>query len=135
MEHALKMLSLSAGLIITCMVIGFGMLTYREGKKFGDVVLHSVRDMTRSYEESKFTRYEGVLVGGGDVISCITKYQKEIPVYVVQGSKRVEYCGNFVFAENLPGMEGYIRLADRYVGRILRDEKDVVSGLEFVMKK
>ena len=135
MEHGLKMLSLSAGLILTCMVIGFGMLTYREGRKFGDAVVRSVQDMSRTYEESKWTRYDNVIVGGGDVISCIIKYQEEIPVYVIQGSKRMEYSGNFVFAENLPGTEGHIRLADRYQGHILRDEKEAVSGVEFVLKK
>lgn len=135
MEHALKLLSMAAGLVLTCLVIGFGMLTYRESREFGNAVLKSVRDMTTEYGESVWTRYDGCLVNGGEVISCIRKYQEELPVLVVQGGQTYRYEGDFVLAENRPETAGYIRIADIYEGRVLRDGTDKVSSLKFTRKR
>ena len=73
MEHACKMLSLSAGLIVTCMLIGFGLLAFRETRQLGTEVLQSLQEMTEDYTEYEWNRYEDVCVSGGEVVNVIRK--------------------------------------------------------------
>ena len=134
MEHACKMLSLSAGLIITCMLIGFGMLAFRETRQLGTEVLQSLHEVTEEYEEYEWNRYEDVCVSGGEVVNVIRKYQTQIPVSVVQNGRTYTYAGSFRLSYNRPENSGYIRYADTYRGKVMRDGKDKLSGMYFYLE-
>lgn len=131
MEHACRMLSMAAGLILTCMLIGLGMLAGRESRRFGAEVIGSMEEMTEEYSEYRFTRFDETLVTGGDVVSAIRKFQDEIPVSVVQNGKCYVYEGNFRPADNVPGTGAHIRYGDDYRGAVQRNKKEEVCGLCF----
>ena len=134
MEHVCKMLSLSAGLIVTCMLIGFGLLAFRETRQLGTEVLQSLQEMTEDYTEYEWNRYEDVCVSGGEVVNVIRKYQKKIPVSVIQYGRTYTYAGGFRVNDNIPTNSGYIRYADTYRGKVIRDGKDKLSGLYFYLE-
>ena len=134
MEQAYKLLSMSAGLIITCAVIGYGLLAYRECRSFGMAVLQEMQQTTEDYETSKWSRYEGAQVSGGEVVSVIRRYQKDIPVSVVQKNRTYTYTGSFRLADNVPARAAYIRYGDTYTGEVLYDEKDCLCGIRFYHK-
>lgn len=131
MEHALKLLSMAAGLMITCALIGFGLLSFRESRKLGNELLGSLQSLTQEYGQYEWTRYEDARVSGGDVINVIRRYQEELAVSVVMGGKTYLYQGNFRPADNLPGQAGYIRASGTFRGKVIRDKKDVVRELRF----
>ncbi len=134
MEHACKLLSLSAGLIVTCMLIGFGLLAFREARQLGTEVLESLQEMTEEYGEYAWNRYEDVCVSGGEVVNVIRKYQTQVPVSVIQYGRTYTYAGGFRPNNNVPANSGYIRYGDTYRGKVIRDGKDKLSGLYFYLE-
>lgn len=122
---------MAAGLILTCLVIGFGMMAWRECRQLGTVMLHSIEERTEYYKEYEWDRYEREKINGADIISAIRLYQNQFPVYVIKHGKTRVYTGNFVYADNIAGQDDYIGLEEIYSGTVLRDEKDAVCGLEF----
>lgn len=134
MEHACKMLSMAAGLILTCMLIGLGMLAGRESRRFGAEVIGSMEEMTAEYSQYRFTRFDETRVTGGDVVSAIRKFQDEIPVSVVQNGSCHIYQGDFRPADNVPESSAHIRYADNYRGKVQRDAKEEICGLCFYLE-
>ena len=134
MEHACKMLSMAAGLILTCLVIGFGMITYRESMRFGMEVMESLNNLTDEYAWYEWERYEDARVSGGEVVSVIRRYQKEIPVSVVQKQKTYTYNGGFKLSDNVPAKAGYIRYGDVYIGKVLYDANENLDAICFYLQ-
>lgn len=131
MEHALKMLSMAAGLMITCALIGFGLLAFRESRQLGNELLGSLSSLTQDYGQYEWTRYDGTRVSGGDVINAIRRYQEVMKVSVKVGGSTYLYQGDFRPATNVPGQPGYIRASGTFEGQVLRDEKDEICELRF----
>lgn len=131
MEQALKMLSMAAGILITCGLISFAVLTYNESRRLEGELLSSISDLNTEYAEYEWTRYDGVCVSGSEVIMAIGKYQGDLAVTVRNGDTVTTYTGGFKGEKNVPGRGEYIALSSNYMGEVIRDAKDRIIGLGF----
>lgn len=125
------MLTLSAGLIMTCMLIGFAMITWREGSKFAQSALTELEKTYAEQEEYEYLKYEEGFTSGGEVIRAITKLQKNVTVTVVNGKNRVSYNGGYARSANLPGSSNYIALSASFAGEVRRDGKGKIYEIIF----
>lgn len=133
MENSLKMLTMAAGIFITCMVIGFSLLVLREGKEFGNSFIQRLQEEERNYVEMKWTKYDGNLVSGAEVINVIRQFQDEMEINVNNLIENSVYSPNnpFKLMDNNSENGRYIEPFDEYEGSIMRNENGEIYRLIF----
>lgn len=136
MENSLKVLTMAAGIFITCVVISFSLLALREGKRLGSHFLNELREEERLYGESKWTRYEGALVSGAEVINAVRRFQKDIMIGVDNRMRENIYTKYNLFrlSDNVSHSAFYIEPFDDYVGSITRDGNGRIEGIWFLKR-
>lgn len=136
MDHSLKVLTMAAGIFVTCVMISFSLLVMREGKELGNHFLRELREEERLYGENKWTRYDGIIVSGAEVINAIRRFQKELRVVV--NNRMIENTYNkhnlFQLYANSSSSISYIEPFDDYIGRVTRDINGEVEGIWFVKR-
>ena len=80
MENSLKMLTIAAGIFITCVVISFSLLLMREGISFGNVFVNELNEKERDYREYNIAKYDSEILTGAEVINFTGKYQNDMEV-------------------------------------------------------
>lgn len=143
MDSALKGLMLSAGVILTCIVIGVGFFVAREAKATAVASSNQLSSYQKEISESSLTKYDGMEVNGSDVINFtkknLTKYDVTdiAPVYVrIETSLHSESYVNNNYLKNIRDFEDkrYVNPIQLFLGAVVRDENDVIVGIVFVEK-
>lgn len=140
MDNALKGLLLSAGVILTCMVIGIGFYIAREATSTAAAAQNQLSEYRKEIAESGLTKYEGMQVNGSDVINLtrklLSKYSStEIaPVTVnIKTTDHQETYVNNVYLKNIRDFRDrrYVNPVGLFTGSIERDENDVIVSVVF----
>lgn len=137
MENSLKMLTIAAGIFITCVVISFSILVMHEGMLLGNAFVNSLNEKEKDYREYNVAKYDSEVLTGAEVINVTRKYQNdmEITVVTVNGSRVFTKNNNFNISANFPENDFYIEPYDDYVGWVGRDANGKINKLKFELRK
>ena len=137
MENSLKMLTIAAGIFITCVVISFSLLLMREGISFGNVFVNELNEKERDYREYNIAKYDSEILTGAEVINFTGKYQNDMEVIVITdlGSRIFSKNNKFNIAANIPENGFYIEPYDDYIGHVNRDGKGKINRIQFELKR
>ena len=77
MDNSLKGLILSAGVVITCIVVGLGFYISREAKNTSNNGISQITAINSEFMDVDKTMYDGTKVSGREVAKVIQKYESE----------------------------------------------------------
>lgn len=131
------MLTISAGIFITCIVISFSLLVMHEGMLLGSAFLSNLSERERDYKEYNITKYDTEILTGAEVINIVRKYQNDMEVMVVNenSSKIFNKSIRFNIYDNRPENSFYIEPYDDYLGEVGRDINGKINKLKFELKR
>ena len=137
MENSLKMLTIAAGIFITCVVISFSLLVMHEGMSLGNTFVNSLNEKEKDYREYNVAKYDSEILTGAEVINVTRKYQNDMEITVVtgNGSRIFTKYNNFNTSANYPENDFYIEPYDDYVGRVGRDANGKINRLKFELRR
>ena len=137
MENSLKMLTIAAGIFITCVVISFSLLVMHEGMSLGNTFVNSLNEKEKDYREYNVAKYDSEILTGAEVINVTRKYQNDIEITIVtgNGSRIFTKNNNFNISANYPENDFYIEPYDDYVGRVGRDANGKINRLKFELRR
>ena len=69
MENSLKMLTIAAGIFITCVIISFSILVMHEGMSLGSAFVNSLNEKEKDYREHNIAKYDSEILTGAEVIN------------------------------------------------------------------
>lgn len=139
MNNGLKALLLAAATIITCIIVELGFRMAREAKQIGNYAVEELHSYRTAAEERSLTRYDGVVVYGGDVINLMKKElqatENGFQVTVVDGKTRVSYTvsADIEKAQETTGA-AYVAPLAEYLGKVIRNENKVIVEIIFTKK-
>ena len=137
MENSLKMLTIAAGIFITCVVISFSLLVMHEGMSLGNTFVNSLNEKEKDYREYNVAKYDSEILTGAEVINVTRKYQNDMEITVVTGNGSRIFTKNnkFNISANYPENDFYIEPYDDYVGRVGRDANGKINRLKFELRR
>lgn len=136
MGSSLKGLTMAASIFMTCVLISFSLLILREGKLLGNQFVKELREEERLYGERKWTRYDGAIVSGAEVINAISRFQKQIPITVNNKIQEATYSKENLFQlfENNSASLTYIEPFEDYIGEIKRRLNGDIYLIRFIKR-
>lgn len=137
MENALKLMTMAAGIFITCILIGFSFLVLREGSGLGRTFISELEEEEQNFGEYKWTRFEGNIVSGAEVINTLQRYGKEMQISVNNLTVTTIYgAGNqFKISRNISTEASYIEPFDDYEGEVVRGVNGEVAMIKFKKRR
>lgn len=137
MENSLKMLTIAAGIFITCVVISFSILVMHEGMSLGSAFVNSLNEKEKDYREYNVAKYDSEILTGAEVINVTRRYQNDMEITIVtdNGSRIFTKNNNFNISANYPENDFYIEPYDDYVGRVGRDANGKINRLKFELRR
>lgn len=146
MDNSLKGLILAAGTIITCVVISLGFFIAREAKDTASNGANQINKLNSEFVESDKVIYDGATVSGSEVVNVIKKFKNEKIGILVKTNKSQTFYG-YSFDENDGDIikevssahseatdsdsVKYVNPYVNFVGRIVRDKNEVITGIVF----
>ena len=153
MENSLKGLLLAAGTVITCIVIGLGFYIAREARDTANKGAGQISKLNAEFSESDKIMYDNISVSGTEVINVINKFKNDDMGIIVntKKTKNIQFnrnltnsTSNGVVVYKLGGNAStkvkdsqdinnniYINPNGQFLGQVLRDENNVVVGIQF----
>ena len=131
------MLTIAAGIFITCVVISFSILVMHEGMSLGSAFVNSLNEKEKDYREYNVAKYDSEILTGAEVINVTRKYQNDMEITIVtgNGSRIFTKNNNFNISANYPENDFYIEPYDDYVGRVGRDANGKINRLKFKLRR
>jgi len=131
------MLTIAAGIFITCVVISFSILVMHEGMSLGSAFVNSLNEKEKDYREYNVAKYDSEILTGAEVINVTRKYQNDMEITIVtdNGSRIFTKNNNFNISANYPENDFYIEPYDDYVGRVGRDANGKINRLKFELRR
>ena len=131
------MLTIAAGIFITCVVISFSLLVMHEGMSLGNTFVNSLNEKEKDYREYNVAKYDSEILTGAEVINVTRKYQNDMEITIVtdNGSRIFTKNNNFNISANYPENDFYIEPYDDYVGRVGRDANGKINRLKFELRR
>lgn len=139
MSNGLKALLIAASTIITCIIVGLGFQMAREAKQIGNYVTEEMHAYRIAAEERDYTKYDGVVVYGSDVVNLMKKELDDTAtgfrVTVDDGKHEFSYA-TAAETEKALDMDGaaYIAPMAEYKGEVIRNENEVIVEIVFTKK-
>ena len=140
MSHGLKALLLAASTIITCIIVGLGFSMAREAKQIGNYMVDDLHQYRIAIEEQDYTKYDGATVYGNDVVNLMKRELTEaengfcITVESDGMIRTYKKAGDIALVQEY-GSVHYIAPAEEYVGKVLRNENEVITEIGFRKKE
>lgn len=147
MENSLKGLILAAGTIITCVVISLGFFIAREAKDTASNGANQINKLNSEFVQSDRVIYDGATVSGSEVLNVIKKFKNDKLGILVKTNKSETFY-NYEFDEVTGDItkkmntdheyavdsdsEMYINPYVNFVGKLIRDKNEVITGIVFV---
>ena len=96
------MLTIAAGIFITCVVISFSILVMHEGMSLGSAFVNSLNEKERDYREYNVAKYDSEILTGAEVINVTRKYQNDMEITIItdNGSRIFTKNNNFNISTN-----------------------------------
>ncbi len=144
MDNSLKGLILSAGVVITCIVVGLGFYISREAKNTSNNGISQITAINSEFMDVDKTMYDGTKVSGREVAKVIQKYESEltsetITIVVYTGKMPATGTGiifdktNTAIATDVTS-EKYINPDASFLGAFITDDNGVVTKLTFTQQ-
>lgn len=143
MSDATKVLILAATTIITCILVGVGLLAMRTAKELNASAIEQMQDLNSDLQDSDIKKYHEIDVYGSDVINFIKKQLGDykdgetapIYVYVKTNLKEMTYTNG----SQIKSMQNfthvyYIKPTAVFHGEVVKNENDVILGVRFTQK-
>ncbi|MBE5962309.1 MAG: hypothetical protein E7256_13170 [Lachnospiraceae bacterium] len=145
MDNSLKGLILSAGVVITCIVVGLGFYISREAKNTSNNGISQITAINSEFMDVDKTMYDGTKVSGREVAKVIEKYASELTnetiSIIVYTGKKPESAGSGVLFNKLNTTvttdvtsENYINPDASFLGAFITDDNGVVTKLTFTQQ-
>lgn len=133
MENSLKMLTIAAGIFITCAVISFSIFVMHEGLNLGHIFARNIGEKEREFEEYKLTKFDTELLSGAEVINITRRYQDTMSIHINNGTNGITYSNSnkFNISDNSIYSGYYIEPYDEYIGSITRNVSGEIIGMNF----
>lgn len=132
---ASKIFQLAVEIVLICGVIGIAIFLFAKGKDVTTSFSDRVAAEENNIAESSITKFDGIVVSGSDVVNAIRGNAGTIDVSVAriitEGGDLVEpvsYDPSFV---NLPKNNDYINPNAKFVGKVVRNDNQIITGLVF----
>ena len=137
MENSLKMLTISAGIFITCVIISFSILVMHKGLSLGNAFVNNINEREKDYREYNLAKYDSETLTGAEVINITRKYQNDLEITISndRGSRLFNINNKFNISANFPENNFYIEPYDDYVGWIGRNGNGNINRMKFELRK
>lgn len=131
MENSLSGLLMSAGTVITCMIISLGFFLAREGKGMVLEASNQMQEAKHNISEQGLMEYDRVYVTGNQVIGAVKKYENEYTVTVITKNKKIVFPISNMEKIYDSSSEYYINSNGKFWSTIIRNSSDVITGFLF----
>lgn len=136
MEESLQIIKLGASVLITVIIISLAIRYTDVGQNISSNVIRSFNSVSNSMTEREYMKYDGAIVGGSDVMSCIRKHKKDITVEVIRLGSNGSPLGSIFFQgegtiTSLPSSAKYINPAGKFLGKIVRNSNEAITSIVF----
>lgn len=154
MENSLKAIIIGAGVVITMAVVSIGFILMRSGQNTAVNAINQLEKINTEISESQYTMYDGMEVGGSDVVNIIRRFRDEYIGIMVKTNKNPSgtwYINEVVVSNgkgeiNTNGTVGnisdlmdetssqYVNRNGKFTGEVIRDENGRIVALIFTQK-
>lgn len=142
-SHALTII----GVVVAALILLGVLLTavYRS-RDFADTANDRLADMTIAAEESDYTKYDGAIVSGSDVVSAIKYFDGVADVCVTvttsKGTYNYIYTGSDLQTRSDLSVANtrnktstyYINPSSKFLGSVVRDSDGTITNIIFVVQ-
>lgn len=147
MENATKAILLGAGIVITLVLVSLGFLLLNGAIGGAEEQLTDMESQKQQLLEQKFTKYDGKTVNGSDVLNALKDFKDSeicIRIDTLRGNPTDYYValdGNYNITSGSTGdvdytkdkaKNEYVNPSGKFEARVLRDQNNAISGIEFV---
>lgn len=133
MENGLKGLLISAGVIITCIVISLATMLAHQAQQVGINFINQNTKLTKEFQNDFDTDNE-LIFTGSELINFIKKYQNNFNIVVFNSKCTTTYSSANLFVKNNPLREQYIKPTDIFKGLCSKDSNDAIQKITFQKK-
>ena len=143
-EKATYILILAASTIITCVIVWIGFTAMNTGKELAFSANEQITKLNNDIKDSGITKFEKLEVQGSEVINFIKKYlgdysegeTGEIYISVKTNNSENTYTnGAYIdYFYDFTNSEYYIKPTGLFRGEVIKNENEVILGVEFVQK-
>lgn len=133
-----KFLEIAGIVVVTLTLLGIVFLGLQKAGAFTDIMYKSMGDMTTTLEEDKYTKYDGWVGQGDDVIAAVKYLQNGDPICITvattggdvvfgytDSSLTTKVDNTTTIANCLrKGSSTYISPSAKYIGKVERNETD-----------
>ena len=150
MDNVTKWILIIAGLVITALIIAYGVSVYNDNKKNADAANNKIERISQDMQESDWTQYDGTEITGSQVINVIKHFHSLGETFVsVDNHKSGEVFYVFsdaslsskqsdddfrdaIVAAKKRGENTYINPSGKFLGELVRDPDDgTILGIKF----
>lgn len=141
-----KFLELAATIVLILALIALVFLVYNKATNIADKGTKKMDNMEIQLDESDYTKYDGAIVSGSDVIAAIKYFQNSDPIcitVVARGTYSYLYTDTSLQTESTENIayatqrndDHYINPNGKFLGEVIRDSSDnSIVGLTFTIQ-
>ncbi|HPU63950.1 MAG TPA: hypothetical protein PK304_07330 [Mobilitalea sp.] len=136
------------GVILVGIIVYYIMHSVKSTAKIADSVIAGTEKTAVDFEEYDIVKYDGEEIRGSEVINFIKKYlgdyseTEEAPIYaeVITKMSGTTYSNKYINKKhiydikNFSDQEHYIKPTAIFIGKVIRNENDVLIGIKFTQK-
>lgn len=141
-----KILSIGGAVIAILIILGVVLSSVNKGKDFAESANDKLTGMSIALEESDYTRYDGAIVTGSDVISAIKYFDSTDDVCITVVTSKG--TNNYIFTSpdlstpsNLSvantrdkSSQYYINPGSKFLGECVRDSDGTITNIIFTVQ-
>lgn len=134
-----KFFEIATELFIFCTIVAIAIVLLMKGVDLSNKYKDKIAQEDEKITESAYTKYNGIIVSGADVINAIRNNKNSVKVEVAriieedgEVQEKAEYDASFV---NLPQNDNYINPNAQFYGEIERNKNGAISNLVFTQQK
>lgn len=144
MSETLRDILIIAGISVVVLgLLGLLFVAYNSSSKFADAANEKLNNMTIAIEESDFTKYDGAIVSGSEVVSAIKYFEGTADVCVTvttsKGTNNYVYTGPDLQTKSDLAVantrnktsEFYINPSSKFLGSVVRDSDGTITNIIF----
>lgn len=144
MSDVVKILIISASIIITCIIVAIGFAVAKTAKNLGSSANIQIAELDKDISESGIMAYHNTEVTGSEIVNLIKEKlgeydstsQAPIYIYVKTSTGQHTHINNEYMAEtrNFASSAYYIKPTAKFMGEVIRNENGVIVGVNFTQK-
>ncbi|NLY17604.1 MAG: hypothetical protein GX045_01300 [Clostridiaceae bacterium] len=147
MENSLKAILMSAGVVVTLIVVSIGFMLMRSGQQAAKDTMGKLGQVNEELSESQYAMYDDNEVSGYDVVNALKKFKNEyIGIYVETKKNGGKWYIYSVSGDSLTASTNemknvmdeksieYINPYGKFTSEIQRDLNGTIIAIKFTQK-